>query len=49
MGMAGIGFQICGGAVIADVIPVHRRGLALSFMTSAPTLVSGSEELEHSL
>ena len=42
MGMAGTGFLICGRAVIADIIPLHRRGLALSFMTSAPTLVSGA-------
>ena len=39
MGFAGITFLICGRAVIADIIPPQRRGLALSLMTSGPTLV----------
>lgn len=40
MGFAGITFLICGMAVIADIIPPQRRGLALSLLTSGPTLVS---------
>jgi MFS family permease len=42
MGFAGIIFLIGGRAVIADIISPQRRGLAVSFMTSGPTLVSGS-------
>jgi len=42
MGFAGISFLICGRAVIADIISPQRRGLAVSFMTSGPTLVSKS-------
>ena len=40
MGFAGISFMICGAAVIADIIPAQRRGLAMSLLTSGPTLVS---------
>ena len=42
MGFVGISFMICGAAVIADIIPPQRRGLAMSFLTSGPTLVSRS-------
>lgn len=41
MGFAGITLLICGQAVIADIITPERRGLALSFMTSSVTFVSG--------
>lgn len=41
---AGIAFLICGRAVIAHMIEPARRGLAVSFMTSGPTLVSPSKE-----
>lgn len=40
MGFAGITFIICESAIVADVIPQRRRGLALSLLTSGPTLVS---------
>lgn len=40
MGVAGITFLICGSAIIADIIPPQRRGLALSIMTSGATMVS---------
>jgi len=42
MGFAGITFMICGGAVVADIMPPQRRGLAMSLLTSGPTLVSRS-------
>ena len=40
MGFAGIGFVLLGPAVVADLIPVERRGLALSVMATGPVVVS---------
>jgi len=39
MGFAGVGFVLIGPAVVADLIPVERRGLALSVMAAGPVLV----------
>ena len=39
MGFAAIAFLIWGVAVIADTIPTERRGLAMSLLTSGPSLV----------
>ena len=49
MGCAGITFMISGGAIVADMIPKHRRGLAQSFLTSGPTLVSDRYTLTRQL
>ena len=40
MGFAGIGFVLLGPAIVADLIPVERRGLALSVMATGPVVVS---------
>ena len=40
MGFAGVGFVILGPAVVADLMPVEKRGLALSVMTTGPVVVS---------
>ena len=40
MGFAGIGFVLLGPAVVADLMPVERRGLALSVMVSGSVMVS---------
>jgi MFS family permease len=45
MGFAGIVFLICGRAVIADIVAPKRRGLAVTFMTSGVTFVSGPDGL----
>jgi len=39
MGFAGVGFVLIEPAVVADLIPVERRGLALSVMAAGPVLV----------
>ena len=39
MGFAGIGFVLLGPAVVADLIPVEKRGLALSIMAAGPVVV----------
>lgn len=41
MEFVGNAFPICGRAVIEDIIRPQRRGIALSLVTSGPTLVSG--------
>jgi MFS family permease len=43
IGFAGIAFLICGRAVIADIVAPKRRGLAVTFMTSGITFVSGQD------
>ena len=40
MGFAANALLIVGPAIIADIIPKDRRGLALSMLRSGPTLVS---------
>ena len=40
MGFAGIGFVLLGPAVVADLMPVEKRGLALSVMAAGPVVVS---------
>ncbi len=40
MGFAGIGFVLLGPAVVADLMPVERRGMALSVMAAGPVVVS---------
>jgi MFS family permease len=40
MGFAGNAFVIVGPAIVADIIPSERRGLALSVLSSGPVLVS---------
>ena len=40
MGFAGIGFVLLGPAVVADLIPVEKRGSALSVMAAGPVVVS---------
>ena len=39
MGFAGIGFVLLGPAVVADLMPVEKRGLALSIMAAGPVVV----------
>lgn len=40
MGFAGIGFVLLGPAVVADLMPVEKRGLSLSIMSAGPVVVS---------
>lgn len=40
MGFAGVGFVLLGPAIVADLIPAERRGLALSVMSAGPVVVS---------
>lgn len=40
MGFAANAFVIVGPAIVADIIPPERRGLALSVLSSGPVLVS---------
>lgn len=44
MGFAGIGFVLLGPAIVADLIPRERRGLALSIMSTGPAVVSRCTE-----
>lgn len=37
-GFAGIGFVLLGPAVVADLMPVERRGLSLSIMSAGPVV-----------
>lgn len=39
-GFAGVGFVLLGPAVVADLMPVEKRGLSLSIMSAGPVVVS---------
>lgn len=39
-GFAGIAFVLLGPAVVADLMPVEKRGLSLSLMAAGPVVVS---------
>ena len=40
MGFAGEAFVLLGPTVVADVMPVEKRGLSLSIMSAGPVVVS---------
>ncbi|KAI4104959.1 MAG: hypothetical protein L6R37_003003 [Teloschistes peruensis] len=39
-GFAGVGFVLLGPAVVADLMPVEKRGLSLSIMSAGPVVLS---------